>query len=176
MKKYFVFDVESIGLYGEGFAVGYVVVDRLGVVLEENIFSCPTISAVGKEDDRQWVEVNIPKLPITHHTTKEVRKAFWDVLQKWKEQEAIIVADCCYPVETNFLSACVRDNVIDKRWKAPYPLHELATLLMVKGLDPLATSVRFENELPAHNPLNDSRLSARQLIETLNLKQGNKNV
>lgn len=32
---YMVFDVESIGLHGEGFAVGYVVVDRNGERLDK---------------------------------------------------------------------------------------------------------------------------------------------
>jgi hypothetical protein len=44
--KFFVFDVESAGLHGEGFAVGFVVVDREGNKRDEGLFVAPVNSAV----------------------------------------------------------------------------------------------------------------------------------
>ncbi len=39
-KLFFVFDVESIGLHGEGFAVGWVVVGETGATYEESYLAC----------------------------------------------------------------------------------------------------------------------------------------
>lgn len=46
MKPMMVFDVESLGLHGEGFAFGYVVLDgKTGSTVEEGIYSCPISEA-----------------------------------------------------------------------------------------------------------------------------------
>ena len=79
--------------------------------------------------------------------------------------DLITVADCGAPCEAGFLRACVEDDLANRQWNAPYPLHELGTLLLVRGLDPQANYERLENELPKHNPLGDARQSGRLWIE-----------
>ncbi len=165
-KHYLVFDVESVGLHGEGFAVGYVVVDSEGQTLEEGLFGCHAEYAKGTPENYKWVLANVQS-PVNMSTPKGVRHAFWKVWERWKEEKTAMVADCAWPVEARFLIDSVNDDLEAREWGGPYPLHDLASVLMMLGKDPLAVTERLPNELPAHNPLNDARQSARQLMEAL---------
>lgn len=172
---FMVFDVESIGLHGEGFAVGYVVIDRGGTVLEERTYACDPDTAAGLPKDRRWVDANVPRLahPEASHPTStptSVRAEFWYRWLYWKEIGAVLVADCCWPVEARFLAACVEDCRPQRDWEGPYPLHDLASVMLALGRDPTATHARLPNELPAHHPLHDARQSARLLLEALSTR------
>ena len=164
---FMVFDVESIGLHGEGFAVGYVVINRRGDVLEEQVIACDPDEAHGLPKDRRWVDANVPMLPRDQLAPAGVRGAFWRRWQHWKAQGAVLVADCCWPVEARFLAAAVDDCRPHRDWAGPYPLHDLASVLLALGRDPLATNERLPSELPVHHPLMDARQSARQLLLAL---------
>ncbi len=164
---YFVFDVESIGLHGEGFAVGWIVVDFAGNVRDEQLFSCPPDAALGEQHNRAWVWDNVPVLPHTHRTPAALRKDFFDAWRRWNAAGAVLVADCGWPVESRFLSACIDDALAAREWSGPYPLHELASVFLAKGLDPLKERSRLDSELPKHNPLCDARQSARLLLAAL---------
>lgn len=170
-RIWMVFDVESIGLHGEGFAVGFVVVDEVGNELDSGRYVCPQSAASGLMDAdtdpaRKWLAENIPPMATTHAMPHQVRAAFWEKWQKWKEEGALLVADCGWPVEARFLTACVGDEPQLREWSGPYPLHELGTFMLAAGLDPLAAYGRVgANELPAHDPLADARQSARLLLE-----------
>ena len=164
---YFVLDVESVGLHGEGFAVGYVVVDSQGSELASGRFACGPEHASGTDEDRAWIEANVPPIPATHDTPAEVRERFWEAWATWKKLGAVMVADCGWPVEARFLAACVDDYPAARTWEGPYPLHDLASVALVVGDDPLAERHRRPNELPAHDPLADARQSARLLLEML---------
>ena len=76
MPFIFCLDIESIGLHGEGFAVGFTVVDSLGCEMEAATFACPPDAAQGTENDRAWVMQNVPTLVETHATPRAVRAAF----------------------------------------------------------------------------------------------------
>jgi hypothetical protein len=165
---FFVFDVESVGLHGEGFAVGFLVRDREGNALDAGRFSCPVNAARGSRDSFAWVEANIPKLEPTHTAPWLVRAAFWRRWMEWKAKGAVLVADCAWPVEARFLADCVDDNPGEREWQGPYPLHDLASILLTLGSDPLAKRERLPEELPEHDPLCDARQSARLLHEALN--------
>ena len=166
MQKFMVFDVESVGLHGEGFYVGLVVVDETGKELESLTFMCDPDDVIGTPEGRDWVKTNVPKNTILGEpmTLAEVRTAFWDVWLLWKERGATLWADCSWPVEARFLAECVDDSAQAREWEGPYPLHEIATLALACGVNPLGTFERLPNELPAHNPLNDAAQSARLLI------------
>ena len=162
---FMVFDVESIGLHGEGFAVGWVVVDRAGKVLQAATLSCPTTLCIGTNEDREWVTANVPPIEETHGLPVAMRADFWLCWLGWKAKGAVLVADCCWPVEARFLAQCVNDDPHARKWEGPYPLHDLASVMLALGRDPLATNERLPDELPAHHPLHDARQSARLLIE-----------
>lgn len=163
-----VFDVESVGLHGEGFAAGAVVVDtETGETLEEFAEGCHPGGAIGTAEDREWVMNNLPGLIITHPYPGYMRDAFWTFWRKWADQGAFLLADCAWPVEANFLSSCIAHDPHDRKWQGPYPLLDLAPILWAQGIDPKGTFGRLENELPVHDPLADARQTARLLLEAL---------
>jgi hypothetical protein len=171
-----VFDCESVGLHGETFAVGYVVIDGEGKELERACWACYPDEAKGSEDGRQWVKENVPSLERNRTGPKYIRGDFWGAWLIWRSRGAVLCADCTWPVETRFLSACVDDYPDPRVWNGPYPLYDLTSLRLAAGFDPLTTEDRLPHELPVHNPLADALQSARLLVETLNLlKKGRGN-
>lgn len=164
---FMVFDVESVGLHGDGFAVGWVVVNRGGETISSGLQSIPPQNAGGTDEGRQWVNENVPTLPQTGVWLADLYNQFWAIWRYWSDQGAVLVADCAWPVEARFLAACVDDEPEERAWQGPYPLHDLASIVLARGGDPIATHERLPDELPAHNPLNDARQSARLMIEAL---------
>lgn len=168
-----VFDVESVGLHGEGFSVGYVIVDTFGVEYSSGYYGCPSAIARGAKTDLEWVGANVPdNRSHTHNSPDEVRRAFWRDWETWREQGAILVADCAWPVEARFLADCVDDSRNARTWGGPYPLHDVATARLCAGFDPLATVDRLPSEEPKHDPLADARQSARLWLEALKITSG----
>lgn len=168
-KQYMVFDVESVGLHGEGFAVAWQVVDSTGKRIASAGYACNPDLAEGKDDDRKWVAENCHfALTSTNcPSPRAVRREFWDAWMYGKKLGAVLVADCCWPVEARFLMQCIADDPDARNWEGPYPLHDIASMLLMAERDPLETRERLEGEFPAHDPLADARQSARILLECL---------
>lgn len=165
-SKFFVFDVESIGLHGEGFAVGGGVYLANGSAQWEFCFCCPSEKAEGLRDDRDWVSRNVPVIQITHIDTFGLRMGFWKEWEKAKDSGAQMAAECLWPVESRFLNDCVRDDA--QRLKtAPYPCHEISSVMLSAGMNPMETYDRTPSEMPPHTPLADARQSARLLSVAL---------
>jgi hypothetical protein len=164
-----VFDCESIGLHGETFAVGYVVINCEGKEMGRACWACYPDEAKGSDEGRRWVKENVPSLVRTHTGPKYIRGAFWEAWLWWKDKGTVLCADCAWPVETRFLAACVDDNPSTRTWEGPYPLYDLASLRLAAGFNPLAVEERLPHELPVHNPLADALQSARLLVETLGI-------
>lgn len=168
MKSFFVFDVESVGMHGEGFAVGGGVYLENGAAQWEFSESCPIESVLGKELDRQWAIKNIPAtLVITKHSPEGVRSMFWKWWLKAKSEGALMATDCGFPVEARFLRDCIYDNYTDRKDDAPYPLIEISSVLFCAGMDPIGTYDREPSEMPKHDPTADARQSARILALAL---------
>lgn len=171
--NYFVFDVESIGLHGEAFAVGWVVVDGDGKESSSGLIHCPSGAASGTENVREWVNKNCPPISMSEGkyvlSPMRVREEFWPVLQDFKSNGGCVVADCAWPVEAGFLIKCIADDSFVRDFMGPYPLHDLASVILACGGNPSQTFGRLPSELPQHNPLADARQSARILIEHLTL-------
>ncbi len=162
-ELFFIFDVESVGLHGEGYAYGFVVVDEYGIELDAGRCSCDPAAAEGDASGRNWIAKNCPDIPVSEPTPKAVRCRFADEWEDWQKHGAVMVADCPWPVESRFLSDCIRDL----QMSGPYPLIDVASVVLASGRDPVATFDRLENELPKHDPLADARQSARIFIESL---------
>jgi hypothetical protein len=177
---YFVFDVENVGLYGVPFAVAWVVVDDKGTRLTEGIFSCSMRAAMEgfaaegrpgsfSPEDFSWAAQHVVPVihqSISHENPLDMLKDFAVEWRKWKNRGAMMVSDCGYPVETGFLSRCVVSGALSAD-DAPYPLLDISSLLLGRGYDPKQGFSRLPEEMPAHNPLNDSRQSARVLLSLL---------
>lgn len=162
-----VFDVESVGLHGEGFSVGWVVVDATYKrIIASAQYACDPERAKGTDESREWLAKNVPvpRQGYNCSSPRGVRDEFWRVWQYAKLKGALLVADCCWPVEARFLAACVDDNPEEREWGGPYPLHDVASILLANGADPLAKHERQPDELPEHDPLSDAHQSARLLL------------
>lgn len=168
-KYFFVFDVESVGLHGEAFAVAGGVYLANGACQREFSFACPIGAASGDPDDRKWVNENTPVLEITHYVPIGVRQAFW---KQWEEAKKdyhgiCMAAECAWPVEAGFLAACISDNPNGRKFEGPYPLHEISSFMAAAGMDPMGKYERISSESRIHDPLCDSRQSARLLCEAI---------
>ena len=165
-RPLFVFDVESIGLYGPAFAVGWVVLDTDGQEISTGYLGCDPAFVPGAKCDREWIAENVlPHLPPPNCGARwAVIGDFSAFLKKWLGRGALVAADCAYPVETNFLGECRHGN---GDTLMPYPLIDVSSVLLALGADPTGTYPRRENELPAHHPTNDARQSARLLYDAL---------
>jgi hypothetical protein len=162
-QLYMVIDVESVGLHGEGFAVGWVVIDEDGKTHEEGIESCRPSLCFGSQGNHAWIRNDVPSIVANHQTSRSMRDKFWNRWIRWKIKGAKMVADCGWPVEARFLCQCIDDEREMREWDGPYPLLELST----GSPEDMADRPRLDNELPKHNPLCDARQSARLWIEKL---------
>ena len=167
----FSFDVESNGLLGQAFAVGAVIVDLHGTLLHEFIGRCPIEGEVAA-----WVKENVlPKLldvPVKYNSLTSLQNAFWHYLQAHKEK-SIIAADFGYPVEAKFLLECQLADLPSRKWHAPYPLHEVGTLLLAAGIDPDINREEYaEITGLKHNPLHDAYAAALCTLKALRTIKG----
>lgn len=158
----FSFDVESDGLYGEGFAFGAVVMDQQG----QEIASAEACCLDGVTN--AWVQENVlPHLGRMPQAASraEVRRVFWDFYMTWKEQ-CRIFADVAYPVDAHFLRQCAQEN--HGEWDAPYPLLDVASVLLACGVDPLIDGATYTNSTgDNHHPLFDAQVSAKKLVRLI---------
>lgn len=186
---YFSFDVESVGLFGRAFAVGWVIVNRAGMEFEEGYLSFAPHMCTTDPDDA-WVIKNVlPALP--HVPDSEVDPAwrhvarapwvgcssdyemwvrFWDAWTAAKKtyQGIVMVTDCPFPVEAGFLLNVVKEYRPQITMDAsPYPIIDVASALVAVGRDPTEAYERLDVELPVHNPVCDARQSVRILQECL---------
>lgn len=186
-------DVESVGLQGEGFAVGLSVYDLVhGREVDQGFAWAHPDAAHGTTDGREWVAKHVLphfKGSPTHESPAEVREYFWRAWRAFSSTpggHAGLWADVAWPVEARFLSACVdaapHDSSDDEDdhghptrvWSGPYPLFDVSTVLLAAGMDPKgevpmrALDKRFfPGPLRAHHPLDDSRGSINKLVAAL---------
>lgn len=185
---FLVFDVESVGLYGDGFAVGWVVIDLDGKEHESGLLATDWTEFTRYDPfDARWVRNNVPPMPITHKHVDDLRSEFFNVIQRWhiNSDEAYrhhpkahsFWADWGYPVEARFLADCrhtgfwkanasYRSVVEIPRHAMPAPLQEIATICLAADINPDDFPC-LPDELPQHNPMNDARHSARLLVKAL---------
>lgn len=184
-ELFFVFDVESVGLYGDAFAVGWVVVDATGQEHDLGLAAIDPIDvdtpgSLVQPGARQWIKQNVPQLSCTHYSSRNLHLHFWDVLQRWWIDSTIETyrnhpkvlsfwADWASPVESNFLARTAQqahsaDFVEDVLRAVPAPLHEIATLRLAAGME---SDPFLRVDFPEHNPLADARHSARILVAAM---------
>jgi hypothetical protein len=145
------------------------VYDENGKMLREFCYSIEPNVSRGSDADRAWVAANIQPIEITHTNIKSLRTEFWESWMDAKENGAVMAVECGWPVEHRFLTQCIDDDTESRKWEGPYPLHEISSIMLAAGMDPMATYDRLLSELPNHNPLADARQSARFLSEALKI-------
>lgn len=168
-------DVESNGLHGEAFAVGAVLINCTGSVIDEYSARCPI-----KGEVDEWVVKHVlPSLddfPETHKTAKEMRSDFWAWYKTAKSQADYVLADNGYPVEDRFLIQCQEDDLDERYWDHPFPLMDLSSMLLQIGVKPSIERNMFVGDeqiaaadIQKHNPRWDAWASALAMIKALKL-------
>lgn len=157
---YFLIDVESLGLYGLGFSVAWVVVTPQGDPLDEGYLACPhqeAMCSLTNTEDLDWVETNVlPHLSDANCVDlPELYSRFWGAWSTWRHTGAKMFGDVIYPVETNFIRSCVLNDP-DRMNQAPYPLMDVQSVAFARGLEEIC----WKQDGPPHNPMNDVKQSA----------------
>lgn len=162
-KLIFSVDAESDGLYGDIWAIGAVVMNQRGSVLDF-FMGKAAVDAVRDE----WVRENVvaPCAKLGEFKSRpDLRTAFWHFWMKWREK-CVCVGDFGAPVEALLFRKCVEDDPAERTWLGPYPMHELGTALLLGGVDPDVNRIEFAGYLPnegmtQHNPFDDAVVAAK---------------
>jgi hypothetical protein len=123
----------------------------------------------------------IKHLPVIFSDARSMRTAFWEWLRSDPKPDAPdpVYADCPWPVEANFLSACVADDA-SRAWQGPYPLLDVATLLGATSGDPMVKRSRYlemPDDWPAgndHDPRWDAFVSGLAAVRALRIAHGHR--
>ncbi len=158
------FDLESNGLHGEAFAVGAILMNSKGEVIDEFTGRSKIIGPVDA-----WVEKNvlpaIKDMSITQGSYKALREAFWRWYVRTEAKADYVLVSNGYPVEYRFLLKCQEENLEERYWQHPFPILELFSLL-IQAEDVPTTKSKLVAELmqsgqfTLHNPLDDAKLAA----------------
>lgn len=168
------FDVESNGLHGPAFAVGAVLMDMNGEVLEEFEARCP----IHGEVDPWVTKYVLPPMKDfaqTHRNAKAMRSAFWEWFVAAKAKCDYVLMSNGYPVETRFLAQCQDDDIEKRYWDHPFPLLDLSSMLLQVGVKPLAVRYKFiqdklgNSPILQHHPRFDAHIAVLSAIKALEL-------
>jgi hypothetical protein len=100
-----------------------------------------------------------------------MRSAFWEWFKAAKEQADYVLVDNGYPVEARFLIDCQDDNIDERYWDHPYPLLDLAGILLQVGEKPLTVRSKYAEErlgnqkVNRHNPRWDAWVSVQAALK-----------
>lgn len=163
-KYIFSFDAEADGLTGDIFAIGVVVLDWEGTIVEE-------FSGVAESElvENTWVKENVlqhTKDLSKYETRQQLRNAFWNFWMKYK-LNSLPLADVGVPVEANLLIKTINDDRKERAFKGPFPLYDLSAFLLTVNLDPIQikrTDFANRTDLVDHNPLDDALASGLCLV------------
>lgn len=168
------FDLETNGLHGRAFAVGAVVMDAKGMVIDEF-----TARARLTEKVDGWVKENvlpaIADMPITHDNYEGIREAFWAWYLGAKEKADYVLVNNGYPVEYRFLLDCQEADLEGRYWSHPFPILELSSLLLIAEKSTAISKRQLKKGLidasihNTHHPLDDAKLATRLAFEAFRL-------
>lgn len=156
-------DAESNGLGGRAFAVALTLSDAQ-VELAHVVHRCP----IGELATDLWVTTNVlPALtdvPINLDTYGQLLNEIELQIAAWGGRGVPIIAHVAWPVEARLLLDVYSGDRIQG---GPYPLIDVASMLLAKGHDPLtvdgylnAQGVSAPEGSP-HHPLYDARAAER---------------
>ena len=132
--KVFSFDAETNGLYGKAFAIGAIVTNESGII-DKYI---RRITIPGEVDG--WVEKNVlphlKDIPVESIINYErMIEEFFNFYSKHRE-DSTIIAHMAHPVETGLLRDMIEANLEVRLFQGPYPLIDVAGVLLAKGENP----------------------------------------
>ncbi len=155
------FDIETNDLHGKAFAIGAVLVDANGKVVDE--FS-GRIEITGPV--HEWVKVKvlsvITDMPVNYKSYKELQEAFWQWYLKAEEKSDYVVVNNGYPIEYKYLLECQQIDLEERYWQHPFPILDLASLLIMIGENKNEFVKEFmkESSFKTHHPVHDAMVTA----------------
>jgi len=154
-------DAETNGLGGRAFAVALTLNDADGE-LSNALLRCPIDGHID-----EWVAENvlpaIADLPENLDEYSDLVDLVHMTIEQWGGKALPLVAHVAWPVEARLLLDVYSGERI---WDGPYPLVDVASVLLAKGFDPLTVDGYLANhDLRApsgspHHPLYDARAAA----------------
>ncbi len=166
------FDLETNGLHGEAFAVGAVVIDGKGKIIDE--FSGRT-NIDGDVDP--WVRENvlpaIEDMAIDYTSHVELREAFWGWYLEAEPNSDYVLVNNGYPVEYRFLIECQEADIKNRYWQHPFPILDLVSLLIQIGENLSANKNEFSKEFiekshrKPHHPVHDATIAVQTAFKAL---------
>ena len=163
MKKQLVFvDAETDGLYGAFLTVGMLAADISGREIERAYYG------IRKENIQitdEWTKQHVLPLMGDYEVCGSEDELLEKVWAFWKryEHDAYGVADVAYPVEARLLERCVRQYEQERKGYGPFPLLDMSSLLLARGIGPLKEREALLTQRPSgekHNALYDVLVSA----------------
>jgi hypothetical protein len=159
-KKLFFVDAETDGLYGTFLSIAVIVTDYEGNELERHYWG---MNLENIEVQSGWTRQNVIPIMGTYEVCQdedELLDKFWHV---WKnhQEEAYAIADVCYPVESTLFQKCVLKDKEKRAMEGPFPLLDLSSILLAKGMDPLIERMKLVEMKgkKMHNALTDVEIS-----------------
>lgn len=181
MSKILSIDCESNGLHGYIFAIGAVLIDTDDPGNTNERFTGYVDIRLFRDVD-SWVVQNV--LPFIHDldlydTLLDLYEEFWSWYCTHKPG-AIVLVDFGFPVEARLFQYLINQDLPNRAFNGPFPLHELGTLLLAVGAPPDDTNRRewyvdlkeFDG-MPAilkqHNPLDDAIAASWCAVKALRI-------
>lgn len=159
-SNFFFVDAETDGLYGPFISIAVIVVNSQYQELERHYWG---ICREQLKVETQWVKDNV--LPVMGQyepcqNEEELLSKFWSVWER-NSENTYGIADVCFPVEARLFEKCIRSDINDRMQKGPYPLIDLSSVLLAKGIDPLVDRKSLQKGKGAkqHNALNDVEMT-----------------
>ncbi len=162
-------DAECNGLAGRAFAVALV---RYGPAGEQDhaVLRCP----IGEIQVDPWVRDNVlPAIADVQENMPDYPALLAEVaatIERWGGRQVPLVAHVAWPVEARLLLDVYSGRRV---WEGPYPLIDVASVLLAKRHDPLTVDgylTAHGLDLPPgspHDPLYDARAAAACLRHLL---------
>lgn len=166
-----VVDVESAGLHGPGLSWAVVFLspdwkEESHYSAALNDFAAETI--VGTHCDlstQQWLEKNVfpsfHKADMRVDTPMKLRNRFWKLWRAAADKGYMMAADVAWPVEANFVSACIQDEPSTRAFQGPYPLFDIASITSLTPVGSKRAPLYYREGERPHDPLCDVRASIR---------------
>ncbi|HFI0468329.1 TPA: hypothetical protein ACGOYW_001750 [Streptococcus suis] len=158
--KRFIIDAETDGLYGPLLTIAVLVTNSKGEVLESFYGGLPAHIAVASDP---WVVDNV--LPfISEYQAFDSEEALLEkVWSLWSDhrEDSLCFADVPHPIESRIFSKMVTDHQEERYYQGPFPLIDIASILLGKGYSPLVDRESLVRDFQGHrhNALDDVRLS-----------------
>lgn len=159
-----VLKVESLGIHEESYSFGYVVMDKHGTIVEENLFACR--AEYYYTNDLTDIVENT--LPITHSSARKLRETFWSLWLGWRAKNTVLVTYDGWPSESVFMYRCVEDYRLFRKWTGPSIIIDISSLLLIlRNSKYLKDNPVIKNN---KNPLEAARCIAKLLMNCLHDK------